>query len=647
MGSHFVVTWTNIADSKVEIYGQRFTFLGAEVGEKVLVSDGSYSIMYGHSEVVMDAVGNTVVVWQNSSNGSIGQNVYARRFNSANVAISEQIVVNTTEKSTQNSPVVSMNDIGQFVVAWQSVESNQSDIYFQCFDSDMTRIGTTGCATSSQEKYSTLTDYSDYVDYWQVMPTVALQRDSVNGTSFRIGWTSFGQEYGWGKDDPNRSDPDKSYGVFSIRYDSMLEQTPTTTVEMRANGYTPGIEESIKTAMDAYGNSVLVWVGPEAADGESTGTTTDIFYRVYTTGEQVPNYVSPLDRSKGLQRTATTTLRKNYSLLNNGGASVATKQTEMTINGTEETANAFVFSAAEGISIDLNGVPVALSAATTSVVYNAAANDTVVITGAGNEEVTVDGSSVTVKGEKYTLTINGGANVTFNGTGVGTAALTAGEGDLFTANGTALTLVSAGRTVSIDGCNDVFASATSGAIAYLIGTSALETLTSGDGVTILASTGYAVAVRGFDEIYAMGAEGDSFIVNDAKARLFATEDSYTVTVGTTALKAEGFATPKINASGITVTVDGQSLTLTGTGDVTASASSVTFGGYQFYGFTDVTINGEGGTAKLLDTAGCDTLVIDASNVAALSGDGYRILAKGFDAINALSVGGKDTPILWR
>ncbi len=74
----------------------------------------------GNQAVAMDAAGDFVVVWQSKGQDGDGWGIYGQRFDPAGQKLGEEFRVNTTTAGDQTSPAVAMNGSGRFVVAWQS-----------------------------------------------------------------------------------------------------------------------------------------------------------------------------------------------------------------------------------------------------------------------------------------------------------------------------------------------------------------------------------------------------------------------------------------------------------------------------------------------------------------------------------------------
>jgi hypothetical protein len=115
----FLVTWTGGDQGSVgyDVYAQRYTAAGEPVGtEARLNSDAEGDQLF--SAVAMDADGDFVATWVNSSQATVGYDIYAQRFDRAGQELGPAFRVNTTTAATQVNPSVSMDGAGDFVIAW-------------------------------------------------------------------------------------------------------------------------------------------------------------------------------------------------------------------------------------------------------------------------------------------------------------------------------------------------------------------------------------------------------------------------------------------------------------------------------------------------------------------------------------------------
>jgi len=94
--------------------------------------------------VVMNEDGCFIVTWDGDPNLASQDDIHARIFDPNGTAMGEQFVVNTTIEKAQQSPQVAMNQIGEFVIVWESRTDpnvNERDIFCQRFNSSGEPVG--------------------------------------------------------------------------------------------------------------------------------------------------------------------------------------------------------------------------------------------------------------------------------------------------------------------------------------------------------------------------------------------------------------------------------------------------------------------------------------------------------------------------
>ncbi|MEE8452225.1 MAG: hypothetical protein V3R99_09930, partial [Thermoguttaceae bacterium] len=99
-----------------------------------------------NAEVAIDADGDFVVVWESEGQDPDGSwGIYARRFNSVGEPLeAEEFRVTTQSLRDQFRPAVAMDDVGNFVVVWGTVANNLdffNDVHAQLFDYNGDRVG--------------------------------------------------------------------------------------------------------------------------------------------------------------------------------------------------------------------------------------------------------------------------------------------------------------------------------------------------------------------------------------------------------------------------------------------------------------------------------------------------------------------------
>jgi hypothetical protein len=215
------------------------------------------------SSVAVDANGDFVVVWESDGQDGDGFGVRWRRYNSAGVAQASG-GANTYTTGDQNTPAVSSDPNGNFVVVWtsQGQDGDGRGIFAR-------RFNASGTPQGAEFKVNGHTGDN------QFEPAVA---SAPNG-NFVVVWESRYQD---GDD----------YGVFGRLFDS----AGNSIAGFQANVYTTGFQGNAAVAVDGSGNFVVVWSGVGSSDDDgvfarlydSTGSPVGGQFRVnsYTTGSQ-------------------------------------------------------------------------------------------------------------------------------------------------------------------------------------------------------------------------------------------------------------------------------------------------------------------------------------------------------------------------
>lgn len=235
----FVAVWTSDGQdgSGFAIVGQRYDSAGTAVGDEFLVNTVTTSNQF-RPVVAMDADGDFVVVWDYSGNGIFGQ-----RYNAQGVKQGTEFEIGSSSVSTGGFPDVAMDADGDFVVAWHqiSIDGDQEGIVAQ-------RFNAAGVAQGSEFQVNTVT--TDI----QIYAKVAM--DAVG--DFVIVWSGYGNN-------------DNDYGIYAQRYDAAGVAQGS---EFQVNTVTTGEQGAPVIAMDAAGNFVIAWDGP---DDDSSGVSAQRF----------------------------------------------------------------------------------------------------------------------------------------------------------------------------------------------------------------------------------------------------------------------------------------------------------------------------------------------------------------------------------
>ena len=144
---NFVSLWVDrgIDHDYRQIYFQRFDAFGKRMGGPVLVSDPG--VQYNNSrDIAMSPSGDFVVCWVASVkiDGESIRDIWARGFNSSGEPtwpVQQVDVERPGPGSDDSHPSIAMDKEGNFVVAWQTIDSGGRNVYAQRFDSSGERIG--------------------------------------------------------------------------------------------------------------------------------------------------------------------------------------------------------------------------------------------------------------------------------------------------------------------------------------------------------------------------------------------------------------------------------------------------------------------------------------------------------------------------
>jgi hypothetical protein len=127
----FVVTWEH-ASEYVDIMARRFDAAGVAQGEEFRVNtEASEFALY--PDVAMDADGDFVLAWMRLGVYDSYWGVESRRYNAAGLPLGGEVLVNA-ESVPSWFPAVAMESEGDFVIAWERINGEQTDISAQLFE---------------------------------------------------------------------------------------------------------------------------------------------------------------------------------------------------------------------------------------------------------------------------------------------------------------------------------------------------------------------------------------------------------------------------------------------------------------------------------------------------------------------------------
>ncbi len=119
----FVVVWEDYRNGNADIYAQLYYKNGVKRENNFRVNDDDVCCVQMDPEVAMDSSGNFVVVWADERNGNY--DIYAQCYNNFGVKEGVNFRVNDVTDNIdfdQYSPIVAMNNTGNFIIVWHGAE---------------------------------------------------------------------------------------------------------------------------------------------------------------------------------------------------------------------------------------------------------------------------------------------------------------------------------------------------------------------------------------------------------------------------------------------------------------------------------------------------------------------------------------------
>jgi VCBS repeat-containing protein len=281
---NFIVTWTSPSESpgSADIWARWFE-AGSGSSSEFRVNSYTPSGQY-NSSVSMAGDGRFAIAWEGNGTED-SQGIFVRLYDANRNAIGNQVFVNPTSAGSQEDPVVSMNDSGQFIVAWH----DETAFRYQRFDSAGNKIGNANVISSigtARHGDVLLNNDGTVVITWQehngTMWDVFWQRNAaddspltaktlirsnlstdqlapaVDGSGagdFVIAW-----EAGEFSD---------TWGVFYQLYNSSGLATPYTF--WANNNYSSGFQGNASVGVNSLEQFVVVWSGQSSFDSNDIG----------------------------------------------------------------------------------------------------------------------------------------------------------------------------------------------------------------------------------------------------------------------------------------------------------------------------------------------------------------------------------------
>lgn len=308
----FVVAWagSNINDdavfdedpSSTGVYVQRYDTDGSPIASTIRVNTTTLNAQ-DNPEVAIQSDGSFIVVWESESQDTSGRGIFAQRYNASGNPIDIEFQVNTDVRNDQINPVIAVDMVGNFVIAWESdggQDGSGSGIYARLYDANGNPQG-----QPFQVNSTTRGDQS----------TPSLGMDAEG--NFTIAWTS------------DRNNDDDDDGIYAQQYTVNGARVGS---EFRVNSTTESNQTAPSISTQSNGSFVVAWQGetPRGNDNDDLGDGDGlgIFAQRYqgVTAPPPRNRIVGSDRSEKLTGTGSADKILGYggndTLLGQGGNDV-------------------------------------------------------------------------------------------------------------------------------------------------------------------------------------------------------------------------------------------------------------------------------------------------------------------------------------
>lgn len=241
-------------ESGLGIFAKVYSSGGAVNSTEFEVDSGSNHDQVSPA-VAMNANGQAVVAWQAEGNQGTGSDIFAREFTASlaggvvNVSLGSQFEVNTTTQQPQRAPAVGIDQNGNFLVSWQS--SHQDGYSWGVY-------GRYYQAGTSPNSATAATGEFLVNDQIQQGPQIAPAISMLPSGQAVITWLG-PQVNDPGTEGQGGHPPGVHAKVLNINNLPAEITAGTVPSEFLVSLYTAPEDHAPAAAMDAQGNSVVVW----------------------------------------------------------------------------------------------------------------------------------------------------------------------------------------------------------------------------------------------------------------------------------------------------------------------------------------------------------------------------------------------------
>jgi len=136
---NFIICWGDRRIGNYDIYYQRYDLNGAAIGLNLKVNDDSGAASQSNPSISIDTSGNFIICWEDMRNGD--RDIFYQRYSSSGSGIGVNSIVNENIGRNTCFPSISLDSKGGYIICWEDYRNFNYDIYHQRYNSNDSAIG--------------------------------------------------------------------------------------------------------------------------------------------------------------------------------------------------------------------------------------------------------------------------------------------------------------------------------------------------------------------------------------------------------------------------------------------------------------------------------------------------------------------------
>jgi hypothetical protein len=287
---NFVIAWEDGRNWGRDIYAQRYSFDGGELGSNFRVDDATLSDQ-SEPDIAEDYSGRFAVCWRDDRNGSDGD-VFMQRFNASGTAVGANIQANTdVSGAIQQTPSIAMDSSANMALVWEDYRNSSTqdllaDVYAQRIDPFGSLQGSNfkvnaDTASANQLSPAVATNgNNDFIVAWEDWRNISASKD-VYAAAYNSSGTAMGSNFKVGTYAANgeETSPDVAmnrHGKFVVTWNVLFGGYSGGDYDIYAQRFSfPNVSADTSfrvnddtgnyyqfdpaAAMDSAGDFVIVW----------------------------------------------------------------------------------------------------------------------------------------------------------------------------------------------------------------------------------------------------------------------------------------------------------------------------------------------------------------------------------------------------